>query len=113
MKKIRLFLLMVAATVVSAGFTACSDDKESADSIVGRWLWSESNEVQYDIMTFTDDGRHIYEYVDGSHSETQYATYTYDGTLLTLVFEDGVDYIPAVVSGDTLILDGDEVYYRM
>lgn len=109
MKKLKLFLLMFAAAIASAGFTACSDDDdEAAASIVGSWIRQDTYGI--DIITFTAEGTWIEQYQDLTDS----GTYSYDGSVLILVYSDGdSDAIPVVVSGDTLVLDGEVYYTRM
>ena len=107
MKKLKLFLLMFAAAIASAGFTACSDDDdEAAASIVGSWIRQDTYRI--DIITFTAEGTWIEQYQDleePEYSDTS-GTYSYDGSVLILVYSDGV-------SGDTLVLDGEVYYTRM
>ena len=116
MKKLKLFLLMFAAAIASAGFTACSDDDdEAAASIVGSWIRQDTYGI--DIITFTAEGTWIEQYQDleePEYSDTDSGTYSYDGSVLILVYDDGdSDAIPVVVSGDTLVLDGEVYYTRM
>lgn len=113
MKKLKLFLLLFAAAVASVGFTSCNDDDDDAASIVGSWLYAESDENWSEIMTFTADGLYIGQYMYNGDTDTETATYTYDGTILTIYFEDGADQVTAIVSGDTMIFDQDEVFIRM
>ncbi len=116
MKKLKLFLLMFAAAIASAGFTACSDDDdEAAASIVGSWIRQDTYGI--DIIPFTAEGTWIEQYQDleePEYSDTDSGTYSYDGSVLILVYSDGdSDAIPVVVSGDTLVLDGEVYYTRM
>lgn len=113
MKKFKLFLLLFAAAVASVGFTSCNDDDDDAASIVGSWLYVESDETWSEIMTFTTDGMFIDQSTYNGYTSTETATYTYDGTILTIYFEDGADQVTAIVSGDTMIFDQDEVFIRM
>ena len=113
MKKLKLFLLLFAAAVASVGFTSCNDDDDDAASIVGSWMWAESDETESEILTFTAEGLFIDQYTYNGDTDTETATYTYDGTILTVYFEDGADQVTAVVSGDTMIFDQDEIFIRM
>lgn len=116
MKKLKLFLLMFAAAIASAGFTACSDDDdEAAASIVGSWIRQTPEYV--DIFTFTAEGTFTEQYQDlkFEDSETLSGTYTYDGQFL-IMSEEGEEeqtVVLAAVSDDTLILGGSDVFVRM
>ncbi len=111
MKKLKLFLLMFATAAFSAGFTACSDDDDdAAASIVGSWLYQDEENI--DIFTFTAEGTWTEQYQDlrAGQTYTESGTYTYDGSILIL---DGEDYIPVIISGNTMIFDEDEIFIRM
>lgn len=114
MKKLKLFLLLFAAAVASAGLASCSsDDEDASSSIVGSWMRAGSNKESSEIMIFTADGVYIGQYTYNGSTDTETAAYTYDGTILTIFYEDGADQVTAVVSGDTMIFDGDEVFIRI
>lgn len=113
MKKLKLFLLLFAAAVTSVGFTSCNDDDDDAASIVGSWMWAESDETESEILTFTAEGLFIDQYSHRGENYTETAAYSYDGTILTINSEDGVDQVSVIVSGDTMIFDEDEVFIRM
>lgn len=115
MKKLKLFLLMFAAAIASAGFTACDDDKDAAASIVGSWIQQTPEYVE--ILTFTAEGTFTEQYQDLKYedSETLSGTYTYDGQFL-IMSEEGEEeqtVVLAAVSDDTLILSGSDVFIRM
>lgn len=116
MKKLKLFLLLFAAAVASVGFTSCNDDDDDAASIVGSWLYADSNEFHSEIMTFTADGLFIDQWEEkdfGLGSMT--GTYIYDGgNTVTIAYDEGhLAIVPISISGDTMIFDEDEVFIRM
>jgi len=113
MKKLKFFLLLFAALVSAGTFTACSDDDDNQNqsqnqgsvSIVGTWVSRAGSETL--TLTFGTDGSFVETYQDGYESETDYGTYSYDGTTLTLVYSDGYrESGPATLSGNTLTIDG-------
>ncbi len=108
----KLFLMLFIAAASVCGFVSCDDDddKGSAASIVGTWEYRDA--YGYDIYTFSANGSYSNTWQDGSYIESDYGTYTYEGTTLTLSSSKyGVDTYTATISDNKLTLDGD-VYIR-
>lgn len=113
MKKMKLFLMMFLAAVSVCGFVSCDDDddKGSSASIVGTW---ESREPGYvETYTFSADGSYTNNWEEEDYTGSDYGTYTYEGTTLTVhssKYGDVEEYI-VTISGDKLTLNGG-VYIR-
>lgn len=114
MKKLKLFVLTLVLGLSSVSFVACSDDDDAANSsIVGSWLWSESNDYESEILTFTSDGTFIDQYTENGTTYTDTASYSYSGTVLTLTADGEVAKVSVIITGDTMIFDEDEIFIRM
>lgn len=115
MKKFKFFLLMLVAAVAACNFTACKDDddkddRNSAAALVGTWSNNETAETL--TITFSADGRFVETYSYQAITETDSGTYTYDGMILTLKYDDGeVETYPIVITGKTFTMN-DIVYTK-
>lgn len=106
MKKLKLFLLTVVAVAGVCAFSSCKDDddKGGASSIVGTWLWRDSQD--YDRYVFRTDGTYLNEWNEGKGVESDSGTYSYDGTTLTIHDSDGwTDSYRVTISGNRLTFD--------
>jgi hypothetical protein len=128
------FVLAVLMTALTIGFTACDSDNDKNDEpdypvnpggsnnnntesngILGTWLYTEAAFSQK--ITFTSSGRFTSveeEYGYGTY--TDYGSYTYSGSILTMKYDDEEEEIllfKCTISGDRMILEeleGDDVY---
>lgn len=117
MKKLKLFLLLFLATLCAGNFAACKDDdsqesSKNTASIVGTWQCSA--EFETITVTFMPNGRFTESWSGPGYSGSDSGSYTYDGTTLALIYDDGTreSYSGVVVSGNQLMFDG-IVYIRM
>ena len=53
MKKIKFLAMMMFAIVACAGFTACGDDEDGANALVGTWVGSDAENRYDEIVTMT------------------------------------------------------------
>lgn len=121
----KLFLMMFIVATSVCGFVSCDDDDDKGSpasdkgpsaSIVGTWEYREPGLV--DTYTFSANGSYTNSWQEGnSKTGSDYGTYTYEGTTLTLnSSEDGVEKYTATISGDKLTLIDEygypEVYTR-
>jgi len=119
MRKLKLFLLLAVAAGSLFSLTACKDDGDNNNSatqpssnsnaaLVGTWIGSYDGATF--TITFSADGRFVETYSYQAEDETYSGTYTYDGLMLTLRYDDGdVDRYPIVVTGNTFSMD--EIVY--
>ncbi len=117
MKKMKLFLMLFIAAASVCNFVSCDkddDDKGSSASIVGTWEYREAGWV--DVYTFSANGSYSYSCQEGSYTGSDYGTYTYKGTTLTLnssKYGGGAEEYTATISGNklTIIEEGDPFVY--
>lgn len=114
MKKINYFIVLCGLlSLVTFGFTSCSDDDEKFDNsaIIGKWQpvhvegyviyegdkyeWEEDEDdlySEYSVVKFKKDGSiDIYQYYDGELDEiyTDAGSYKLDGNKLKIKSDDG------------------------
>ena len=109
MKIFKLFLLLFVAAGSIFNFTACKDKDDELNispEIIGTWV--SSAELETIAYTFETNGKFVETYTYQGQSENDYGTYTYDGKILTLKYDDGtVESYPIVISGNTLTMNED------
>lgn len=123
MKAIKLLPLFLF-TLLSQTFTACSDDDNngSDSSIVGVWEYSEyysDDDYYIETIEFKSNGKYIASeveyYNDELYTDSWTGTYRYKDGWLTVIEEDGDDFVlEATVTSKKLILtdeDGDSVTF--
>lgn len=123
MKKIYLLMALVCGV---CAFSACSDDDDDKNEIVGKWTLVEdyilTDGEKSDVDTYKDGkdvyhfegngtGKNVYKYTDGDDKvkeETINFTYTYDAgkkLLTTSVKDDGKTYTESY----NLVFNGSKV----
>ena len=108
MRKLKLFLLLFVAASSIYSLTACKDKDDDQPNIpaeiIGTWVCAA--ELETLTYTFGADGKFIETWASQTQSESDYGTFTYDGTTLTLKYDDGeVASGPIIISGNTLTMD--------
>ena len=90
-----LMSLFVGLVVNMMCLTACGDDDDNSNPLVGTWYVNEDN-GDYEEFTFFDDGKCVY-FTESQKSgkKTVSGTYKADGNKLLLMWSDG----------ETVILD--------
>lgn len=115
MKRFKFILLLLAGVIAACNFTACKDDDDKQNSIVGTWVSNDGS--GYECYTFTANGEYTNEWRESSgKSGFDSGTYTYDGKNLTLRDSDGYSGTYSVtISGNQMVwnVDGERwVYIR-
>lgn len=107
MKKIKFLAMMMFAIVACAGFTACGDDEDGANALVGTWVGSDA-ENRYDeivTMTFTKDGKMTATGVD---PQSPNYNWNFSGAYTTQ--ESGTDNVVLISFGGYFAGEEDEYY---
>ncbi|MBQ7819019.1 MAG: lipocalin family protein [Bacteroidales bacterium] len=122
MKALKFLFVALALLMVAPTFTSCKDDEkdepgapQSSASLVGTWVYSE--EGFSDTFIFSSNGSYTNswsEYYNGEwKTGSDYGTYTFDGSTLTLRDSDGyVDSFRITLTGNYFD-DGDGwIYFK-
>lgn len=120
MKISKLLFLFLLLSVFS--FSACDkdDDEDILDpDLFGYWVYTfdeEEGKVELNILFFDKDGRGSIEYKiiteENTESETAHFNYSTKNNTLTIDLLRETIEAPYQITGDLLIIDGDEEYTR-
>lgn len=106
MKKIKFLAMMMFAIVACAGFTACGDDEDGANALVGTWVGHEEDGNDEVItMTFTKDGKMTATGFNQRHPED---AWSFSGAYTTQ--ESGTDNVVLISFGGYFAGEEDEYY---
>ena len=122
MKALKFLFVALALLMVAPTFTSCKDDEKDepgapqSSALVGTWVYTEEDFSSE--FVFSSNGTFVItekEYYNGKwETDSEYGTYTFDGTTLTLRYSDGyVDSLRiTTLKGNYFVSEYGDTFYK-